>query len=231
MLTAMQLPLAADIFGFTPVQVALFGSAIALIYAIRRWRMNTIAKRKAATSSDASPARGSSATHQPSALNVREITIEIHALLADVEETARRITSQLDNRYTRLEQLMVEADEKIRQLEAMGTNATPANSAPPASSFAMSNSEVQVAPARTNFPPTSAPPFPAASSAAPALSDAQRALSRLRHERGAPPAAEDPAYQPIYTLADRGKTSREIAQELSRQPGEIELILALRQHT
>ncbi len=66
------------------------------------------------------------------------------------------------------------------------------------------------------------------SPAVPVISDAQRTLARLRQERGAPPPGQDPAYEPIYTLADGGKSPRQIAQELGRQPGEIELILALR---
>ncbi len=137
-----------------------------------------------------------------SPLSVREVSTEIAALLSEVEETARRLTAQLDNRHTRLEQLVAEADEKIRRLEQL-TQPAPSSPSPPR--------------------------MTSAQDALPALSDAQRALTRLRQERGAPPAAADPAYQPIYSLSDRGKSSREIAQELGRQPGEIELILALRQ--
>jgi hypothetical protein len=111
------------------------------------------------------------------------------------------LTAQLDNRYTRLEQLLAEADEKIRKLEQL--------TQPPGTPAVQS--------------PLAAAPVPQA-----VVTDAQRALARLRTERGAPPAEQDPAYLPIYTLADRGKSSREIAQELGRQPGEIELILALR---
>jgi hypothetical protein len=69
---------------------------------------------------------------------------------------------------------------------------------------------------------------PAAVPAANAAMGGADLVSRLRQERGAPAAAEDPAYRPIYQLADLGKTAREIAQELGRQPGEVELILALR---
>jgi hypothetical protein len=135
---------------------------------------------------------------------VREVTAEVHALLSDLEETARRLTAQLDNRFTRLEQLLAEADEKIRWLE--GTTGARAPTG--------------------NGSPAWAAPLPAPTASL--LTEAQRTLARLRQERGAPPAAQDPAYQPIYGLADRGKSPREIAQELGRQPGEIELILALR---
>ncbi|HEY4329883.1 MAG TPA: hypothetical protein VGN88_09115, partial [Phycisphaerae bacterium] len=128
------------------------------------------------------------------------------ALLADLEETSRRLTAQLDNRYTRLEQLMAEADEKIKRLEGLSQGG-----------------EVSKMPA-TIGPKDVAP---GAGNGA-AVTEAQRALSRLRQERGAPLPEQDPAYQPIYSLADGGKSPREIAQQLGRQPGEIELILALR---
>jgi hypothetical protein len=40
--------------------------------------------------------------------------------------------------------------------------------------------------------------------------------------------AEDSRHAEIYSLADQGRTARQIAQELNRPSGEIELILALR---
>jgi hypothetical protein len=39
----------------------------------------------------------------------------------------------------------------------------------------------------------------------------------------------DPRHAQVYTLADEGKSSREIAQQLNRPSGEVELILALRE--
>jgi hypothetical protein len=43
-----------------------------------------------------------------------------------------------------------------------------------------------------------------------------------------PPAEEDPRHAEVYRLADQGKTASQIAHELGRHSGEIELILALR---
>jgi DNA-binding protein H-NS len=43
-----------------------------------------------------------------------------------------------------------------------------------------------------------------------------------------PQQAADPQTVEVYTLADQGRTAREIAQQLDRPSGEIELILALR---
>jgi hypothetical protein len=47
----------------------------------------------------------------------------------------------------------------------------------------------------------------------------------------APPAempADDPRHVQVYELADQGRTPQQIAQQLNRPSGEIELILALR---
>jgi hypothetical protein len=48
-----------------------------------------------------------------------------------------------------------------------------------------------------------------------------------------PPAPEviDPRHQEIYTLADQGTEAAEIARQLNRPRGEVELILALRPRT
>ena len=186
--------LASIVRGLSDPQLALMFSGAALLYAVIRWRRNIVTKKPSMTS------LGSEKLVMTSALNVREINIEIQALLGELEETCRRLTAQLDNRYQRLEILLSEADEKIKRLEGMtGASAGPA-------------------------------PEKMAPASASAALEGQKALTRLRKERGAPAASEDPAYQPIYTLADGGKNSREIAQQLGRQPGEIELILALRQH-
>jgi hypothetical protein len=178
--------------GYSNAELALMISGAALLYAVIRWRRNTVTKKPSMSS------MGPEKVVMSSALNMREINMEVQALLSDLEETCRRLTAQLDNRYQRLEMLLSEADEKIRKLE--GITGAPAGRVP------------------EKLPPASA-----------ATAAAHEALVRLRKERGAPAAGEDPAYQPIYTLADGGKNSREIAQQLGRQPGEIELILALRQ--
>ena len=193
--------LLADGFGgISSGQLALIIGVLALLWAILRWRRATVARQR-------QPVEDRVVGKMANPLSVREVSTEIQALLADLEETSRRLTAQLDNRYTRLEQLMAEADEKIRRLETLTSKAE----------------------GRSGEGGIEAGSTPARSTPDPLVTDAQRTLARLRQERGAPPAAQDPAYEPIYALADRGRSSREIAQELGRQPGEIELILALRQ--
>jgi hypothetical protein len=195
-------PLAFNFHGLSEIHLAFLISGAVLIFAIGRWRKNTMARNHAAHPAPASDETGP-------ALTTREVAMEVQALLAELEEASRRLTAQLDNRYTRLEQLVAEADEKIRRLEQLSGALQPAILPEPAA-------------------PSEAPTHTVAE---PMLAKGQRTLARLRNERGAGPAGQDPAYQPIYTLADGGKTPREIAQELGRQPGEIELILALRRQT
>ena len=43
-----------------------------------------------------------------------------------------------------------------------------------------------------------------------------------------PPEPVDEQHQQVYTLADQGRTAMDIARELNRPRGEVELILALR---
>jgi DNA-binding NarL/FixJ family response regulator len=44
------------------------------------------------------------------------------------------------------------------------------------------------------------------------------------------PAAPDTRHAQVYELADQGRSARQIAQQLNRPQGEIELIIALRGH-
>jgi hypothetical protein len=211
----MQHMLANGFLGLSEAQIALLISGAALIFALKRWRQNKMQKNAADGSpEDTDPLdhhpleMGRDGRARPSALNVREVASELSALLADLEETSRRVAAQIENRRTGLELLLKEADEKIKRLEALTRAAGAATVQPtiPGRAEPMERSPQVIGGAR----------------------DAAATLSRLRAERGAPSAAEDPAYRPIYMLADKGKTAREIAQELGRQPGEVELILALR---
>jgi chromosome segregation ATPase len=205
----MRLPLLDSQNGISSSTLAILVAMAAILFVILHWRKKIVDRKNR-------PAPPTPAiTGSP--LSVREVTTEIEALLGELEETSRRLTAQLDNRYRRLEQLLEEADARIRRLEQLGIAA---GQQPPAETRPQLQAN---APAKTE----AAPKTPAALQSA--LTDAQRTLARLREERGAPLPQHDPAYAPIYSLADRGKSPREIAQELGRQPGEIELILALRQ--
>jgi hypothetical protein len=215
----MQDILANGFLGLSEAQIALLISGAALIFALRRWRRGVLRKNESEArverQVDHHPMEIRDGRAQHSALSVREMTAELSALLADLEETSRRVAAQIENRRTGLELLLKEADEKIKRLEAL-TRA--------AGSSGGTSVGQGVVPARAETVERK----PQVIGASSAMRDAAATLSRLRAERGAPTAAEDPAYRPIYVMADQGKTAREIAQELGRQPGEVELILALR---
>jgi hypothetical protein len=130
----------------------------------------------------------------------RQIERDISNLMVEMLETARQMTAQLDTRATRLELLINEADAKLAALKT-ATAATPVW--PPAVEVAASNLPVSDAPA------------PAVDAVAPMTK---------------PETPPDPRHGEIYSLADQGRSTHEIARQLDRPNGEVELILALRSH-
>src|SRR4051812_10856215 len=96
--------------GISNTQVAALLGVGVLIYTIMRWRKLNVFKR----GKEPEETR-SIYVPQKNPLSMREVTAEVEALLAELEETSRRMTAQLENRYIKLEQLMAEADEKIRR--------------------------------------------------------------------------------------------------------------------
>lgn len=136
----------------------------------------------------------------------RGVEREMTNLLVEYEEMIRRMTAQVDTRTAKLELLLREADEKLAQLKSAA-----AASGPNGTALAAGRTSPAALPA----------PAPAAGANGAAAADTAEP---------APPAADvpDPRHQEVYTLADRGRTTRQIARELKRPQGEVELILALR---
>jgi len=133
----------------------------------------------------------------------RAVEREMSNLLVEYEEVLRRMTAQLETRAARLELLINQADERLARLEAAAQQQQQqqqnrGDCAPPAET------------ATTVAVRESAAPFT---------------------DEPAPGAADDAGispHRPVYQLADQGQTPRQIAQQLNRPHGEIELILALR---
>ena len=169
--------------GLTQVQWVLILSGVAFIFALRRWRHLQQRKAKQAPLKSVQAAR-ESVDGNPT-MNMRDVTMQIQALLRDVEDTARRAAAQVDNRYVKLEVLLTEADEKIKRLEELSRLLA----------------------------------------GTPEAAEGIKTASRMRETLA---DSENAAHGPIYQLADAGMPAREIAQKLGKQPGEIELILALR---
>ena len=134
-------------------------AAIAIILLTRGYMLR-IRGKSALSSEDA-------ADRIPSLKNHIEIKDKMQKLIVDLQGLARQINGQIDTRFCKLEVLIKEADDKIRQLEGLG-------------------------------------------------------LAGEHHER------VDPEREMIYKLSAMGKSSVEIARELNKNTGEIELILSLR---
>jgi hypothetical protein len=135
----------------------------------------------------------------------RSVERQMESLLVELSEMSRQMSAQLDTRATRLELLIKEADEKIEAIQR-ATLESPQRSAREQFSDQHSVS-------------------------------ADDTRHTMRHITGqtaehmfSEPIAEkiDPAHAQVYALVDAGKTVPQIAAEVSRPSGEIELILALR---
>ena len=154
----------------------------------------------------------------------RVVEREMTNLLVEYEEMLRRMSAQLETRAAKLELLIREADEKLQKLEKLARSPVPDQE--PAAS--------QWQPGPPPGPPGLAGTEGAASwKAEPALSQesARDALVVGAAAGEAAPSGSDPRnarHAEVYDLADRGRTPPQIAQQLKRPSGEIELILALR---
>lgn len=93
---------------------------------------------------------------------------QLDRLLAEIQELSREQIARLDNKIRMLQQLLADADARIRELQSLSPR--------------------EAAPAR--------------------------------------PA--NPLHEKVYALADAGRGSLEIGQELGLEKGEVELILGLR---
>jgi hypothetical protein len=129
----------------------------------------------------------------------RSVETQMQNLLVELSEMARQVSAQLDTRAQKLELLIQEADQKIAQLRELQSAAPPARPA------------VGIADA----------PQPADAENAGETAPAAAAPAPFQPEL-------DPRHAEVYALADQGQSAYDIANQLGRPRGEIELILALR---
>ena len=132
----------------------------------------------------------------------RSVERQMEGLLVELSNMARQMTAQLDTRAAKLEALIDDADERIARLEAMKKQ-TPGRP----TTFEM---------------PRETPPEPVMAAPAPVA----EVVAKV--DDMAPAPVIDAQHAEVYRLADEGHDAREIATELGRPSGEIELILALR---
>ena len=137
----------------------------------------------------------------------RAMRRDLDTLATEIEDMARRVGAELEQRAERLEQLLRDADQRIARLEAA---APPTHETPGASHNGASSSN----------PPTGG--APAASATVPSPSAA------IDHRPASHDLVEDPLTRRVHELADRGQSAADIANALHEHVGKIELILALR---
>lgn len=131
---------------------------------------------------------------------------DMQELMLQLEELSRRIGAQIDTRFQKLEAVIADADDRIERLEA----AVRAARGVPALDVTVGDADAPPAPQRPVEPK---PLQNRAKSSAP---------------RAASPESGDPQRTRIHRLADEGKSPVEIARITGVKPGEVELILALR---
>ena len=132
----------------------------------------------------------------------RGVERDMSNLLVELSEMARQMTAQLDTRAAKLELLIKEADERIALLRS----ATPS---------AGRNEFLIPSDLRDAAPPVSV------GDGVIVEAKASRGGSIGQHQT-------DPRHAQVYHLADEGLSPPDIARQLGRPSGEIELILALR---
>jgi hypothetical protein len=131
----------------------------------------------------------------------KSIERQMESLLVEFSNMARQMSAQLDTRSAKLELLIKEADQKLAELKA--AVGTPNDNA-------AGHAAAEVALQRLPLPSTADAP-----------------LFHVPVPSASVPRSESP-HANIYALADRGRSPHEIARELERPDGEVELILALR---
>ncbi len=127
---------------------------------------------------------------------------DMRELMVELQDLSRDINAQIDTRFAKLETSIRAADERVDLLERL---LRAAEGQPTLDTVVSGDDEV---------------PTLATSPTSPTLPPEQP-------QGGLP----EPPHGRIYDLADGGRNSVQIAQETGKTPGEIELILSLREST
>ena len=124
---------------------------------------------------------------------------DVHVVTAELHDTVQELSAKVINRTEQLEQIIAEADRCRGELQALLARIESAERAALPQDVEFS----ATAPTQTHSP----------------------APEDIRPDNS---TILDPLTRSVYTLADSGKSSLEIAQQLDEQIGKIELILSLR---
>jgi len=181
---------------------------VVLSIAVVLWRTH----RRLAGSQRARPRR--SAPEE----DTRDVRRTMERLLVELHEVSREMNGRLDTKISVLNNLIREADEKIRHMETLVAEAR-----------SMSASADAAPPRRSVAPREPIGPTPDGSAPLGGRSSDARPARRRGSPSSAPNGvAPPPRYAEIYALADQGLDPTQIAQQTGVPTGEVELILGLR---
>ncbi|MBI3268426.1 MAG: hypothetical protein HYZ53_05340 [Planctomycetes bacterium] len=180
-----------------------------------------------------------------------EVERSLDQVLGALQDLSHDTLARLDTKIRLLNRYLSEADDRIRRLEQLSAEPVAGNArrempspvAPPATAAAPPTAPAVVTPAAASAPspaPIAAPsPVTVAPPAVAPLLPLPMPAPPVAPPFVTPPPAPSPAPEPapspistlltrVYELADRGLPKPEIAREMNRPRGEIELILQLR---
>jgi hypothetical protein len=139
----------------------------------------------------------------------RSVERQMQTLLVELSEMARQVTAQLDTRSTKLALMIDDADEKAARLQRLLDECR-------------ATLDAARAPAPTTAPGPTPDPTPALAESTP------KAEPPAFEPSLALPDESDARHQQVYAMADQGRSPSDIARQIDRPRGEIDLILALR---
>ena len=142
----------------------------------------------------------------------RTATREVDKVLVELDQLARQVHGRLDTQLVKLEILINDADQRIDKLSRLVRATQETKSLDITLDSEEPCDDSLLAEATSSDAPVSA-----------SLASVTAGNKKSESE-----GAESGPYGPIYRLADRGMSPVEIAQQVGRTTGEVELILSLR---
>lgn len=137
----------------------------------------------------------------------RNLHRSMDELLLQLEDLSRRVGAQVDTKFTKLETVIRDADDRLARLEHVLGKLKHGSRPPCAAADLKRKPPMTVTVAK---PPPSAKALPADT------------------EERPPAKPADPRSQRVYELVDAGASPLEAAEEVELPLGEVELILSLR---
>lgn len=185
---------------FTPDQLIPLGLIVAVITFLLISARRKLQGRGRYTRDDDSVVSKPARAPQGSKEQLRR---DLESLIVELQELSRRISAEIDTRFAKLEAAMRDADRRIACLNRLARQ----NGSQPVTQDEPDDPK----PEPSNDVQHDVPPAPPASA---------KSAGKDTDDR----------HQIIYELADAGFSPIDIARDLGKTPGEVELILNLRDH-